>query len=97
MKKMILVLMMLLGASAYAGQIALPVEHLALPELQGDYLVCIWDETANGWYTDFASYDQKGSISFQVPEWGKWYWVGLWDNVNGRYVFGKWIGHFVAN
>lgn len=97
MKKIILALMMLKAVATYAGQVGLPVEKLALPELQGDYLVCIWDNTANNWYTDFTSYDHAGSLSFQVPEWGKWYWVGLWDEANGKYVFGKWVGHFVTH
>ncbi len=97
MKKNILVLIMLLGARVYAGQVALPVERLALPQVQGNHLICIWDETASNWHASFASYDHGGSISFQVPEWDKWYWVGLWDEEAGQYVFGKWVGHFVTN
>lgn len=97
MKKNILALMMLLGVCAFAGQVGLPQEHMALPDLQGDYLICIWDETANDWHTSFTSYDHNGSINVQVPELGKWYWVGLWDEQGGDYVFGQWIGHFVTH
>lgn len=96
MKKIIVALMMLLGANAFAGQVGLPKEHMTLPDLQGSYLVCIWDETADDWYTGFASYDHQGSIDFQVPSWGRWYWVGLWDQQSMQYVFGKWVGHFVS-
>ena len=97
MKKNILALMMCLGVCAFPGQVGLPTENMALPDLQGDYLVCIWDETAHDWHSGFASYDHKGSISIQVPELGKWYWVGLWDQQTGEYVYGKWIGHFVTH
>jgi hypothetical protein len=94
MKKNILALLMLVGVCAYAGQLARPVERLALPEVQGEHLICIWDETANDWYTGFVSYDHEGSYNFQVPEWENWYWIGLWDEASGEYVYGKWIGHF---
>ena len=94
MKKNIVALIMLVGVCSYAGQIGLPEERLALPEVQGNHLVCIWDETANDWYTGFTSYTHNGSYSFQVPEWGRWYWIGLWDETNGQYVYGKWVGHF---
>lgn len=97
MKKMILALMLLLSIGSYAGQVDLPTERLTLPELQGDYLVCVWDETANDWYMDFANYDHQGSIQFLVPEWDKWYWIGLWDSDAGEYVFGKWVGHFLTD
>jgi hypothetical protein len=97
MKKIIVAVMVLIGVGAYAGQVGLPLEQLALPEIQGDHLVCIWDEAANSWYTGFTSYDQSGSYNFQVPEWGHWYWIGLWDETNGQYVYGKWIGHFLTH
>jgi len=97
MKKMIIAVAILMSAGAMAGQIGLPKEHLALPALQGEHLVCIWDQTANSWYTDFATYDHKGSLDFQVPAWGRWYWIGLWDSTKSEYVFGKWIGHFLPS
>lgn len=96
MKKTILTLMVLMGLGVHAGQVSLPQERFALPAVQGSHLVCIWDETANNWYSAFTSYDQQGVINFQVPEWGKWYWVGLWDEQAGEYVFGKWVGHFIS-
>jgi hypothetical protein len=97
MKKIILALLVLIVAGSYAGHVGLPEEHLALNELQGDYLVCIWDETADDWYTGFASYDHSGAIRFQVPRWDRWYWIGLWDETKEEYVFGKWIGYFVTH
>lgn len=96
MKKIILALMMFAGLAVYAGQISLPEERLALPNVQGSHLVCVWDEAANNWHGAFASYDHSGSLTFQPPELGKWYWVGLWDEQLGDYVYGKWIGHFAS-
>ncbi|MEN7973468.1 MAG: hypothetical protein ABFR47_06500 [Verrucomicrobiota bacterium] len=96
MKNLVLVLAIMAGLGVNAGQLSLPAERLALPEVQGSHLVCIWDAAANDWHSGFASYDHSGSLDFQVPEWGKWYWVGLWDEQAGEYVFGKWIGHFVS-
>jgi len=99
MKKTILALLIGLSAcaGAFAGQVKLPTEHIVLPAVQGDYLICIWDESANDWAGAFASYDHAGSVDFQVPAWGKWYWIGLWDVAGEQYVFGKWIGHFITD
>ncbi len=100
MKKTILALVVFAGcAGAFAGQVGLPTEHLALPAVQAgaEYKVCIWDETAGGWMGSFATYDHAGSVDFQVPAWGQWYWIGLWDVANEKYVFGKWIGHFITD
>lgn len=97
MKKTVMALMMLIGVCSFAGTVGAPIERLALPELQGDHLVCVWDETANDWYSSFTSYDHSGSLSIQLPEAGKWYWVGVWDELGEEYVYGKWIGHFVTH
>ena len=95
MKKTALALIIFtICAGAFAGQVGLPTEHLALPALQGEYQICIWDETAGDWLGEHASYGHEGSFDFQVPAWGQWYWIGLWDVANEEYVFGKWIGHF---
>jgi hypothetical protein len=91
------IIMFAVCATAIAGQVGLPTERIALPAVQGSHLVCIWDQTAGHWYTAFAAYDNKGEITFQVPAWGKWYWIGLWDETNQKYVFGKWIGHFITD
>lgn len=80
--------------SAIGGVVGLPTEEIALPAVQGDHLVCIWDEEAQEWLHAFEDYDHAGSYGFQLPEWGKWYWIGLWDEAAGDYVFGKWVGHF---
>jgi len=97
MKKTLLILMVLAGLGAHAGQVLLPVERLALPDVQGNHLICVWDEAANDWHAGFSDYDHSGSVSFQLPELGKWYWIGLWDEQIGDYVFGKWVGHFVTD
>ncbi len=81
-------------ALATGGTVGLPEERVALPPVQGDFLVCVWDQAAGDWLQGFEDYDHSGSYRFQVPAWGQWYWVGLWDNNAGQYVFGKWIGHF---
>lgn len=93
----LIVAMLALGISAFGGQVGLPQERLAMPKVEGDHLVCIWDQTAGDWLVKFERYDQSGVYEFQVPEWGKWYWVGLWNKANESYVYGKWIGHFPVN
>ncbi len=97
MKKSILAaLLLIVCGNAFSGVVGVPAEHVALPVVQGEHLVCIWDETTGAWLQAFESYDHSGSYEFQLPEWGRWYWVGLWDSAAGEYVFGKWIGHFVT-
>ncbi len=97
MKKTITTLIMfVVCASVFSGEVGLPTEHLALPAVQagGEYQVCIWDETAGNWLQAHVDYAHEGSFDFQVPAWSQWYWIGLWDVDNEKYVFGKWIGHF---
>ena len=95
MKKLITALVaVLICGNVIAGTIGLPVERLALPAVSGTHLVCVWDNTANAWLQDFEVYDHAGTYDFQLPSYGKWYWVGLWDSTKGEYVFGKWVGHF---
>ena len=98
MKKLSLMIIgALLSLHAYTGEVGLPSEHLALPAVSGAHLVCIWDDSAQAWIdADFETYDHSGTYSFQVPAWDQWYWVGLWDSANSKYVFGKWIGHFIT-
>jgi hypothetical protein len=96
MKRTLLAIMIFTALHALAGTISLPREHLELPAVTGNHLVCIWDESAKDWYTDFVPYDHSGTLSFQLPAWGRWYWVGLWDEHAEKYVFGKWIGHFFS-
>lgn len=85
---------MLAGLTAFAGQVGLPTEQIAFPSVQGNFLVCVWDDAADGWLGPFIPYDQTGSYRFQVPAWGQWYWIGLWDQTKAQYVFAKWVGHF---
>ena len=99
MKKSILAIIMFAVCATVFGDpvIGLPTERIALPAVQGTHLICIWDQDAGDWYTTFATYDNNGEITFQVPEWDKWYWIGLWDEANEQYVFSKWIGHFLTD
>lgn len=98
MKKILIILLLAMSCgSAWSGQVGLPEEQVALPAVQGNYLVCVWDETARQWLQAHQTYDHTGSYSFQLPSWGKWYWVGLWDESLGEYVFGKWVGHFMTH
>jgi len=95
MKKSILTAIIAIACMrAFSGDAGLPTERLALPVVQGNHLICIWDDTAGEWLGEFSTYDHAGTFDFPVPEWEKWYWVGLWDDQTGEYVFGKWIGHF---
>ena len=96
MKKTLYIVLMAAGLTAYAGEMLLPQERLALPQVEGSHLICVWDELAGDWYSDFIPYDHGGTVSFQVPSTGRWYWVGLWDEQAEEYVFGKWIGHFTS-
>lgn len=83
-----------LGVNSFSNEVGLPREVVALPVVEGNHLICIWDDAAGDWLTEFESYGHEGVYDFQVPEWGKWYWIGLWDSSIGDYVYGKWIGHF---
>lgn len=95
MKKWIIGIMLATGMSILAGSAGLPTDRVAFPEVgDGKYLVCVWDETADGWYfEDFIEYDHSGSYTFTAPEWNKWYWIGLWNSAKGKYEYGTWIGH----
>ena len=95
MKKTIFaILFSMMCCGVFGGQVSIPRERIALPQVSGNHLVCVWDETAGVWLESFKSYDHTGTYDFQVPEWGRWYLVGLWDSAAGAYVFGKWVGHF---
>ncbi len=96
-KSILLILAMMCCGTVFSGTVSSPTERVALPAVSGNHLVCIWDETADQWYQEFVSYDNAGSFTFDVPAWGRWYWIGLWDEASEQYVFGKWIGHFITN
>ncbi len=98
MKKSILAsILFIVCLNAFSGVAGLPRERVAIPVVEGSHLVCVWDEGAGEWLGEFEAYDHAGTYEFQLPEWGKWYWVGLWDEATGEYVFGKWIGHFLTH
>jgi hypothetical protein len=95
MKKSMLVLILcLICGGVFSGQVGVPIERLEFPIVEGEHWVCVWDEAAGNWYTDFEIYDHSRSYRLQVPAWGKWYWIGLWNATTGEYVYEKWIGHF---
>ncbi len=94
MKKWIMGLMLAAGLSVWAGTAGQPSDRVAFPEVgEGNYLVCIWDETADAWYQGFIEYDHSGSYTFTAPAWNKWYWIALWNTAEGKYEYGVWIGH----
>lgn len=96
MKKIITTaILMMVCSLVFGGQVGLPKERLVLPEVSGQHLVCVWDDAAGTWLGSFEAYDNNGVYEFQLPEFGKWYWVGLWDSSKSEYVFGKWVGHFL--
>lgn len=95
-KQIVTAVLLFMCGFGFAGSVGLPFERLALPEVSGRHLVCVWDDAAGTWLGTFDTYDHQGIYDFQVPEWGRWYWVGLWDSAKGEYVFGKWIGHFAS-
>ncbi len=97
MKKAIAMIMFALCFGAIGGEVGLPTERLAIVDVEGSHLVCIWDQTAGTWLQDFETYDNSGVYEFEVPQWGHWYWVGIWDEASGEYVFSKWIGHFLTD
>ena len=99
MRKILAALIIILVSSnAFSGQVGLPTERLALPPTTaGNYLVCIWNESVGQWESGFEVYDKSGSYNFTVPSWNNWYWIGLWDESAGKYVYGKWVGHFLTN
>lgn len=98
MKKVFISLALLVACGhVWGGELGLPEEQIALPAVQGDFLVCIWDESLGDWVQAHQAYDQSGSLNFQLPAWGKWYWIGLWDSASQQYVFGKWVGHFLTS
>ena len=97
MKKAFFIMILFAACSrGWGGQVGLPEEQVALPVVQGDYLICIWDEASDQWFQEHQVYDHTGVYKMKLPEWGKWYWIGLWDSVKEEYVFGKWIGHFLT-
>lgn len=97
MKKTLALILFALCIGAIGGQVGLPTERMAIADVQGSHLVCIWDQTAGNWLQGFEAYDNSGVYEFQVPQWGHWYWIGLWDEAKGEYVYSKWIGHFLTD
>lgn len=96
-KTFIAIALLLICGHVWGGELGLPEEQIALPAVQGNYLVCVWDENSGQWLQGFEVYDHAGAYDFQIPSWDRWYWIGLWDASSKQYVFGKWIGHFLTN
>lgn len=94
MKKWIIGALLATGFSVLAGSSGMPVEKMALPVMDANCLVCVWDEETGSWAKGHQTYDNSGTFSLQIPQWGRWYWIGLWNTQTKQYVFGKWVGHF---
>ncbi|MGE4488125.1 MAG: hypothetical protein AB7E95_01120 [Kiritimatiellales bacterium] len=75
-----------------AGSVSLPTEHIAIPLVSGTATIKVWDVEDQRWIFSTTS-EQPTKFEFEVPEWDKWYWVGVWDHTAGKYVLGRWIGH----
>jgi hypothetical protein len=72
------------------------VETLAIPDLDGDHEVHVFDYFAQSITIDDV-YDHAGYFAFDVPSWDRWYWVGVYDVGAGQYVQCVWICHFTVN
>ena len=88
-----LLAILLLVTAVYAGTIGEPRERMVMPMVVGEHTVVVWDHAAQQWLS-MEEYDHYGVYEFRVPAWNHWYWVGLWNKAESKYVFGKWIGHF---
>ena len=104
MKKWITGLLLVLGTSALAGSVGLPMETISLPVVDQDapHLICVWDASAGSWAQSHIAYDNSGTFSIQITKWGaldagQWYWIGLWDSTSQHFIFGRWIGHVKTN
>ena len=75
--------------------IGLPSEWVALPPVEGEHVVTIFDYLNNE-FVRTVEYDHSGSFTYRVPEWGQWYLLGLYDSTAEQYVFEKWIGHYIV-
>ncbi len=93
MKILVLGALMLCGR-IQGGEVGLPTECIALPPVEGTYLVCVWDYENEQWFQAHEIYDHAGSYSFHLPARDQWYWIGLWDPEVNKYILEKWIGHF---
>jgi hypothetical protein len=92
----LLLAILLIGVAVHAGEIGLPTERFALPEVEGAHLICAYDWIASDWVGEHVEYDGEGSYDFEIQAWNRWYWVGLWDVAAGEYVWSKWVGHFLT-
>ena len=93
MKQFLIILVVGLAVfSARAGVVGLPKERIILPAKTGSYMVRVWDGSKEEWLGDFQNLSGFRYYDFQYPEWGKSYWIGLWNAGTGEFVFGKWVG-----
>ncbi len=93
MKKIWMVLTVLaIACLAQAGTVSLPTEHIAIPLVEGNATIKVWDYEAQQWIFTETS-EQPTKFEFDVPAWDKWYWVGVKDLATGKFVLGLWIVH----
>ena len=98
MKKLTVVLMLFYAAlHAQAGTVGLPVERIILPSKASNFnfSVRVWDYANGAWLGETVPLARGvRHYDFQYPEWGKMYWVGLWNADTGQFVFGKTVGQY---
>lgn len=80
---------------AQSGCVGLPTERIVMPPVEGPHTIMIYD-SADKQFVLAKEYDGSGIVSFDVPKWGRWYKLGLYD-AGDECVFTKWIGHFIIN
>jgi hypothetical protein len=92
---MILVLLLSLGVATARDRVGLPHETFSLPAIAGWARILMWDDSAQTWFYDETVW-APGSVELDVPEWDTWYFLQVWENVDGEWIRVKeeWVGHF---
>jgi hypothetical protein len=92
----ILAIAILLAANLIApAAVEKPTDTCVFPAVPGWAGIRVWDATAGAWVVSETRW-QPTSFDFSVPQWNRWYWIGLWDFATGQWVSGQWLAHFVS-
>ena len=72
-----------------AGVMGKPIDSVVAPETTGHWVWVLWYDMNAGIWTYNAQtpffYSANGTVDFQVPEYGGWYYLLLYDTVTGIY------------
>ena len=86
--------MVVFGGRAEAGGAAgKPTNCVVLPSVSGWAAVCVWDSTGGSWIYNSNEW-KPAQYDFTVPEWSRWYWVGVYDFATDSWLTGTWVAHF---